>query len=244
MAAFEAQNRSLSELNRALESELANREAHQSKLEDQLLEAEKEVGRLEQLTSVAQDRIDSFRQERDQIQLEVADMARTGGRMTAESKVRLEDLARRFPNVQIDLATGICRVESEILFEEGQSGLAPASQSKLDDLAALLQSPEAQDFRIMVVGHTDESQVARRPTRQSYPNNWHLSSSRALAVADYLLQAGVEETRLGVAGYASHEPVASNGTAEDRRRNRRVEVFLLSPNTPIVGWIESIPTLY
>ena len=35
---------------------------------------------------------------------------------------------------------------------------------------------------------------------------------------------------------AGHEPVATNGTAKDRQKNRRVEIFVMAPDVPVVGW--------
>jgi hypothetical protein len=39
-------------------------------------------------------------------------------------------------------------------------------------------------------------------------------------------------------------PSLSNTTAADRRCNRRVELFIVPPETPIVGWTETSPSLY
>jgi chemotaxis protein MotB len=63
-------------------------------------------------------------------------------------------------------------------------------------------------------------------------------------VADLLQQAGLPEQRLGVAGLASHEPVAPNATEKDRQKNRRVEIFVMASDVPVVGWTDTMPTLY
>ena len=96
----------------------------------------------------------------------------------------------------------------------------------------------------MIVGHTDSRQIARRPTRNKYPDNWHLSSARALAVADYLRHKGVRDEQIGVAGYGDHQPIAANQSAEERHFNRRVEVFVMGPETPVVGWTETTTSMY
>ncbi|HKD37685.1 MAG TPA: OmpA family protein, partial [Pirellulales bacterium] len=67
---------------------------------------------------------------------------------------------------------------------------------------------------------------------------------RARTVAKYLAKSGVAEQRMGVAGYGGQQPVAPNNTPTDRRRNRRVEIFIVPPDTPIVGWTETSPSLY
>jgi chemotaxis protein MotB len=96
----------------------------------------------------------------------------------------------------------------------------------------------------MVVGHTDDQTVARKPAREQFPDNFALSTARALAVAKLMQQQGMAENRIGVAGFGAHQPIAPNVTAKDRQKNRRVEVFVMNRDVPVVGWTESIPSVY
>src|SRR5262245_53899257 len=114
----------------------------------------------------------------------------------------------------------------------------------LGEFAHIMRSNEARDLKLMVVGHTDALKIARREVRDRYPDNFHLSTARALAVAEYLKQTGLPEQRIGVSGFGGHQPIASNATAEERRLNRRVEIFVLPPEAPIVGWTETTTSLY
>jgi chemotaxis protein MotB len=136
------------------------------------------------------------------------------------------------------------KLDGDVLFDSGDAELKPEAQRMLGEFAALFTLPEARQLRIMVVGHTDNRQVAKRPTRERYPDNWHLSTARAFAVADHLLSAGVREDQVGVAGYGRHQPISPNDNSLDRERNRRVEIFVMGPDTPIVGWTESITSVY
>jgi chemotaxis protein MotB len=146
--------------------------------------------------------------------------------------------------LEYDPDTGSCKFDSDVLFDSGDARLKPDAQRLLKEFAELFRTADARDLRVMVVGHTDNRTVARRETRERFPDNWHLSTARALAVADFLQQAGVREDQVGVSGYGRHQPVSPNSTADDRQRNRRVEIFVLSPETPIVGWTESTTNLY
>lgn len=58
----------------------------------------------------------------------------------------------------------------------------------------------------------------------SLQHNEDLSQRRALSVANYLNSQGIDGRRLSVQGYGPANPIASNGTAEGRSQNRRVEI--------------------
>jgi len=75
--------------------------------------------------------------------------------------------------------------------------------------------------RIEIEGHTDAEGTPER--------NRKLSERRAQSVVDYLTAAGVDPSRLTAVGYGETRPVASNDTAEDRAKNRRIE-FTVVPN--------------
>lgn len=83
---------------------------------------------------------------------------------------------------------------------------------------------EAQDalrraVYIEVVGHTDDV------GDDAY--NQELSEQRAEAVTRYLVDAGVDETKIVAWGAGESMPVANNATEEGRAENRRVEVLVL-----------------
>ena len=56
--------------------------------------------------------------------------------------------------------------------------------------------------------------------------NQKLSESRANSVKQYLMGNGVDESRITATGHGESDPVASNGTAAVRAKNRRVEMKL------------------
>lgn len=59
-------------------------------------------------------------------------------------------------------------------------------------------------------------------------SNISLSEKRAQAVMNFLIEKGVDSSRLTARGYGSSSPVADNGTAEGRAMNRRVEFKVLN----------------
>lgn len=114
----------------------------------------------------------------------------------------------------------VIRMESAILFKEGQAVLAPAARGIIDGLVPAL-SRTANKLRIE--GHTDDVPIAN----EQFPSNWELSTARAISVADLLEGGGIARTRLSVAGYAEFHPLVANDSAGQRAQNRRVEIVVL-----------------
>jgi len=94
------------------------------------------------------------------------------------------------------------------------------------------------------VGHTDDRLIAKKPVREKYADNFRLSTARAHVVGDALRSLGLEHERMIVMGAGPHQPVAPNTAEDDRRKNRRVELFVLGPDVPVIGWTETTPSLY
>jgi outer membrane protein OmpA-like peptidoglycan-associated protein len=100
-----------------------------------------------------------------------------------------------------------------ILFDTGSDVIKPESGPTLRSILALLQEDAA--LRFAIEGHTDD---------QGGPGvNGPLSDRRAAAVKAWLVKQGVAGTRLTSKGLGQSKPIDTNGTAEGRANNRRVE---------------------
>jgi chemotaxis protein MotB len=233
--AVQRQNRMLLEQQKAQLAEIENLKIHSHTIEDRLIQTEEDLARRDD------------QQQRDR---KMAAAGQNGFRALRGSALppglsdRLAELAHRYPAFQFDAQSGASRVETEVLFDSGKADLRPETKQMLADLAEVFRCEEARELKIMVVGHTDSQNIRGRELRQQYPNNWRLSAGRALGVADYLRSMGIPEERMGVAGFGQFQPVSANDTASARQRNRRVEIYLLGPETPIVGWADSRGGVY
>lgn len=107
----------------------------------------------------------------------------------------------------------------KIRFRQSSDTLRGTSHAVLDRLAEFAY--DCPHTRIRITGHTDAV--------GSPEFNQYLSERRAAAVADYLASRGIGRERLLVVGQGATRPVADNGTAFGRERNRRIELELLPP---------------
>lgn len=238
--AAENQNRALAEQTRAQLAEIANLKAHARQVEDQLAMAEEELALLDEQMNADGRRWSSLERERSDLSRDL----RGRNAMPEALARRLVALSDRYPSLHFDPRTGISKLDTDVLFDAGDANLKAEGMQLLDDMAEVLASPEAARLRVMVVGHTDDRRVGKKDTRERFPSNWHLSTGRALAVAEHMQKLGIPDDRMGIAGFGEHQPVSPNTTADSRRKNRRVEIFVMGPETPVVGWTETIPTVY
>ncbi|HTG16679.1 MAG TPA: OmpA family protein [Blastocatellia bacterium] len=115
-------------------------------------------------------------------------------------------------------ARGLIVSLSDVLFDFNQATLKPGAKEKLSKLAGILLAYPDR-FRMEIEGHTDAI--------GSDQYNLKLSEMRAFSVRDYLLQAGIESTRIvAVRGFGKTRPVTTNDTSEGRQMNRRVELII------------------
>lgn len=88
------------------------------------------------------------------------------------------------------------------------------SQADLDNAKSIIRADRRGHF--VVEGHTD--------SKGSDAYNQKLSEQRAQAVKAWLVDNGIDADRLSAIGRGESRPVADNGTAEGRAKNRRVEL--------------------
>jgi len=100
-----------------------------------------------------------------------------------------------------------------ILFDTGSDRLRPESGPALRGVLELLRQDAR--LRFAIEGHTDD--------RGGPQVNGPLSERRAAAVKAWLAAQGIEAGRLQPRGLGATRPIDSNGTAEGRASNRRVE---------------------
>jgi len=113
--------------------------------------------------------------------------------------------------------TGVRLTIDALRFLPDQAVLLPEERPRLDRIATALD--RIDDARFLIVGHTADIGSAESQQR--------LSEQRAQTIAEELVGRGVDPNRLDLQGRGGTQPVATNATEEGRRRNRRVEIYIL-----------------
>jgi cytochrome c oxidase subunit 2 len=100
-----------------------------------------------------------------------------------------------------------------INFDTGSANLTTNSRYELDNLVQALN--DFKNVEIQIEGYTDNT---GDPSA-----NQVLSTNRANAVMNYLLNKGISGQRLASVGFGQENEAASNDTEEGRAANRRIE---------------------
>jgi outer membrane protein OmpA-like peptidoglycan-associated protein len=140
----------------------------------------------------------------------------TGGDYMDPPKREMEKVLANQDRIAREGNTLRASLSSDVLFESGSARLQPGADTKLLQIAEILQRyPRTY---VEVTGHTDN--------RGTETSNQYLSERRAESVRDTLAKAGVDSARITTRGEGERRPVAGNDTAIGRATNRRVDITI------------------
>lgn len=115
------------------------------------------------------------------------------------------------------------------MFATNEAEILPAARGRLAEIAKAVKqvvaenAPQDVGRKLVLIGYTDD--VGSEET------NLDLSARRADAVRAFFSQHGLSATMMETVGRGEADPIADNGTAQGRAKNRRVEV-VVTPATP------------
>lgn len=104
-----------------------------------------------------------------------------------------------------------------INYEVGKADLKPSTYTHLDKLVKILN--ENPTYMVALDGHTDNT--------GSDAVNDSLSQKRVDNVKSYLVEKGIDASRITAKGHGSSEPLLPNTSKANRAKNRRTEVRLI-----------------
>jgi chemotaxis protein MotB len=202
----------------------------QKKWDDERAKLLKEIA---DLKSGYEKKIQALRSEIRNLSEELADMKK----LTVQQKTELSRMENQAADLEKQLEDEIKKgdirlkkfhnklvinLDDKISFDSGQSDLKKEILDSLKKIREILsQYPE---YDIVVEGHTDNIPIRTK----KFKDNWQLSTERALAVLEYLLQdKNLNPIRFSAAGYGEHRPLVPNDTRENRALNRRVDIVVI-----------------
>lgn len=190
------------------------------------------------------DQMEDLRQQREDLEINVVKLRKTEAELKATLDQQEAELASRgdeidrlrstykglVSDLEAELAAGQIEIQQlreglqlnmaqEVLFA---SGSAEVSRSGRAVLAKVAERVKGVPYDVVVQGHTDNVPIST----ERFPSNWELAGARASRVVRILADDGVPPARLAAVSFGSHQPRASNDTAQGRARNRRIEITL------------------
>ena len=158
---------------------------------------------------------------------------------TEVDKALREFAAENVELVAYTPAYGMVKFKADLTFKKGRDDVFPSAVEALGKLVKILKSKPASEFHVYVAGHTDDIPILKPATKRRHPNNWYLSVHRAVEVQKVLEAAGLGPKRIAAMGFGEYHPVAPNAPGnKGNERNRRVEIWIVSPDRLLTGPIE------
>ncbi len=129
------------------------------------------------------------------------------------------DLKPFLKNIRLEKAdVGNTFILRNIFFDFGETELKKESSVELNNLVDYLN--RNKNLQIEIGGHTDAMGTDEF--------NDALSLNRAKSVYNYLIEKGIDASRLSYKGYGERMPIADNETDEGRALNRRTEFKIIA----------------
>ena len=145
-----------------------------------------------------------------------------------------QDLEKKLKeSLASEIAEGIIAVETTgnnvVIRFPDEVAFPPGSDEISEEIIPILQrvSEKLKETpgMIMVSGHTDDRPISS----DKFDSNWSLSTDRAVTVIQRLEALGtIDSSRISAVGYADTRPLAPNDSPENRAKNRRVEIAVIS----------------
>ena len=125
----------------------------------------------------------------------------------------------------------VVQLPERILFPSGSHKLKKEGIAAVESISEILKTMK---HRWQVAGHTDD--VGRAAF------NWALSSRRARAVLNVMLESGMPAEQVSAAGFGQYQPIAPNDNDDNRSQNRRTELLLVPDLSELLAPIRATTT--
>lgn len=132
----------------------------------------------------------------------------------------IESIRHDSIGVEISLA-------ANALFPSGSDQFSEKGLKALSKIGAVLR---ATGKKLIIQGHTDNQPIST----PRFPSNWELSASRATRIVRYLSSRhSIDPKRMVAVAYGDQKPIASNNEEIGRAKNRRIEIMIVTGQSPL-----------
>lgn len=179
-------------------------------------------------------------QQSSKLDVSVEDMEEVKQKVLQAKIVEIEDQADKIEaSLAQEIGEGLVSVETEnlkIIIRINEKGSFPSGGAELKKgfspvMEKITKAVNDSTGIVHVAGHTDNIPIST----DWYRSNWELAASRAVTVAHFMLETkGTNPDRIVVEGYAETKPLFANDSAENRAKNRRVEI-IIAQEDPSIG---------
>lgn len=173
------------------------------------------------LNQIRQFTVDSNRNTLDALERELKEIEETREHARRLRMALKEEIEKGSVSIQTEGMKVIVHIMENASFPSGFADVRPEFLPVLGKIAELIDNNSGE---VTVSGHTDNVPIHN----DRFRSNWDLSTSRAVSVTHEILRmAKIDSDRVIVTGHADTRPRASNDSAEERAKNRRVDVSIV-----------------
>ena len=173
------------------------------------------------MNEVRQFTIDSNRNTLDALDRELKEIEETREHARRLRLALKEEIEKGSVSIETEGVKIVVHIMENASFDSGYADMRPEFRPVLAKISSLIDSTSGE---ITVSGHTDNVPISN----ERFRSNWELSTSRAVSVTHELLRVSdVDPGNVIVTGHADTRPRASNDTADDRAKNRRVDISII-----------------
>lgn len=247
-----ARNDLVSQLDRA-EQQVADARRQAAEASQQLAQLQDRLEGQSEIQSLLQERVDTLLKENHDLHEEltavvmnaagapvtsaasaiqqVGSTSPVAGRLPNSLERGLAGLADHNAGVQFASKEAALRIPSEEVFDKGDV-LRSSAKKMLQDLARVLNDPDAKKFNFLIVAHAAPNVPIPKDWIVDHPTKWHLTAHQAIAVQQFLEESGLSAHRVGIVSYGGQQPLVDENDAAANRANARIEIYVTPPDPP------------
>lgn len=135
------------------------------------------------------------------------------------------EIQSKYVRVSEDERGLVITLTGDLFFEPASAAIREPMKPVLDKVGKLIK--KLPNF-VRIEGHTDNSLITMKKSKEGYKSNWELAAARSLNVLHYFIdENNVDPKKLSSVSFGEYRPIDENDTPEGRSLNRRVEIVIL-----------------